>query len=273
MGSINALRANTSALCRVLCFVWILSGCATHPSHPMDPLEPMNRAIYQFNEATDRAIAKPAAQAYQFVVPSPVRSAIGNFFGNIADAYSAINNALRADPVKTLNDIMRVALNSTFGLFGLIDIATPAGLKKNNTSFGDTLATWGWKSSDYLVLPLLGPSTIRDGLGLGATLSVAFDRQLYGSPAHANVAWGLYLLDKRERLLGLEDAVYDAALDPYAYTRDAYLQARTKQTGGVLPDNADDELTIDEIMGEVATEAQPAAPLVSPLENNTQTHD
>ena len=215
----------------------------------MDPLEPMNRAIYKFNDAADQAIAKPAARAYRSITPKPVRSAIGNFLGNISDVYSAASNVLRGDVERTLNDMMRVALNTTFGIGGLIDIATPAGLKNNKNTLGDTFASWGWKNSSYLVLPLFGPSTLRDGTGLALTLEMSFDRRLYGSPTEANIAWGLYLVDKRERLLGLDEAVDNAALDPYAYTRDVYLQVRAKATGG-NPPLSDDNLTIDEIMGD-----------------------
>lgn len=236
-----------------------LAGCASAPTNPQDPLEPMNRAIDAFNDKADRWIAKPAAQAYQSVTPKPVQTGIGNFFGNIADAYSAMSNLLRAEPEKTLNDVMRVALNSTFGLFGLIDIATPAGLKSNKNGLGDTFASWGWKNSSYLVLPLLGPSTIRDGLATGITVWKAPDRNIYDGPAQANTAWGIGLLDKRARLLSLGDMVDEAALDRYSYTRDAWLQIRANQTGATLPAATEDLGNIDDIMGAPQDASAPTA--------------
>jgi phospholipid-binding lipoprotein MlaA len=215
----------------------------------MDPMEPMNRAIYSFNDKVDRAVAKPVAQAYHNVTPTPFRIAVGNFFDNILDVYSAANNILSAKPEKAMNDIMRVAINSTLGVFGLVDFATPAGLVSNKTTLGDTLATWGWKNSSYLVIPFLGPSTIRDGWGTGITLYFSPDRDLYSDPAQANIAWGLGLVSRRERLLGVEESVNEAALDPYSYTRDAFLQIRTKQVGGTQPTSPDDEMDIDQLMG------------------------
>ncbi len=226
-----------------------LAGCATQPSNPRDPLEPMNRAVYRFNDAADRAVAKPVAKAYHSVTPLPVRIAVNNFFDNLRDVYSAVSNTLRADPERALNDTMRVAMNSTFGLFGLIDIATPAGLKDNKNTLGDTFASWGWKQSNYLVLPLMGPSTVRDGTGFGIVAAMTPERNLYHSPAAANVATGLNLVSKREQLLGLEEVLDNAALDPYAYTRDAYLQVRDKSLGIAPPKNEDDDLSIDAIMG------------------------
>jgi len=231
----------------VLCLTLVIAGCASNPGNPQDPLEPMNRAVYSFNDKVDRAVAKPVAQAYRTVTPTPLRIAVGNFFNNILDVYSIANNVLRADPQKALNDVMRVAINSTLGVFGLVDFATPAGLANNKTTLGDTMATWGWKSSSYLVIPFLGPSTIRDGIGTGVTLYLSPDRDLYATPAQANVAWGLHLVSKREQLLGLEDSVQEAALDPYSYTRDAYLQIRAKDVGAPSPSAADD-MDIDQLM-------------------------
>ena len=232
----------------VLCSVLMATGCASNPTNPMDPLEPMNRAIYTFNDKVDRAVAKPVAQVYRKATPQPLRIAVSNFFNNILDAYSAANNVLSAEPQKAMNDLMRVAINSTLGVFGLVDFATPAGLKNNKNTLGDTFAKWGWKNSSYLVMPLLGPSTIRDGAGTAITLYISPDRQLYDGPAQANTAWGLNLVSKRERLLGVEESVDEAALDPYSYTRDAYLQIRASQVGGTPPTPEDDGTDIDELM-------------------------
>jgi phospholipid-binding lipoprotein MlaA len=238
----------------------LMVGCASAPSNPIDPLEPMNRSIYAFNDKLDRTVAKPVAKAYRAVTPPPFRTAVNNFFDNILDAYSAANNVLSAQPEKALNDIMRVAINSTLGIFGLVDFATPAGLKSNKNTMGDTLAHWGWKNSNYLVLPFLGPSTFRDGTGTFITLYTSPDRRvIYKTPSNANIAWGMQLLGRRERLLGLEDAVDEAALDPYSYTRDAFMQYRNKQVGGSLPLTQQDDLDIDQLVAPAANDA--SAPL------------
>ncbi|WP_024304477.1 VacJ family lipoprotein [Pseudogulbenkiania sp. MAI-1] len=228
-----------------------LAGCASTAQSQLDPLEPVNRAVYRFNDTADRAVLKPVAEGYRAVTPRPVRIAVGNFFDNIRDAYSAINNALRADAQKATNDVMRVAINSTFGLLGLIDIATPAGLANNKTTLGDTFASWGWKNSSYLVLPLLGPSTVRDGLGTAATLAANPEPGVvYQTHTQLTAASVLNAVNTRARLLGLEQTVDEAALDPYSYLRDAYLQLRAKQVGAELPkpSSEDEELDIDQLV-------------------------
>lgn len=238
-----------------------LAGCASDPHAPLDPLEPMNRAVYRFNDTADRVVVKPVAEGYRTVTPRPLRIAVGNFFDNIRDAYSAINNTLRADPQKASNDVMRVAINSTFGLFGLIDIATPAGLANNKTTLGDTFASWGWKNSRYLVLPLLGPSTIRDGLGTAATLAANPEPGVvYQTHTQLTAASVLNAVNTRARLLGLEQTVDEAAIDPYSYVRDAYLQLRAKQVGAALPKppSDDEELDIDQLMAPTPADASAA---------------
>ncbi|TDR70543.1 MlaA family lipoprotein [Paludibacterium purpuratum] len=240
----------------MLCAALLATGCATHPSNPQDPLEPMNRSIYNFNDKLDRAVAQPVARAYRQVTPQPARTGVSNFFDNLLDAYSLANDILSAQPVKAMNDLMRVAVNTTFGVFGLVDFATPMGLKSNKTSLGDTLARWGWKDSHYLVLPILGPSTVRDGLGTATTLYIGPERRiLFKAPATANVADGVQLVSRRERLLDVSDAIDEAAIDPYSYTRDAYLQLRAAQIGGASQASAPasqtpnaDDLDIDQLV-------------------------
>lgn len=209
-----------------------LAACATSPSHPQDPLEPMNRAVFQFNDKADRYVMKPVAEGYRAVTPQPVRTGVGNFFNNLQDVYSMLNHGLQLEPRKTLTDFMRVSFNSTFGLFGLIDIATPMGLQRDPASLGDTMAHYGWKNSNYLVLPLLGPSTVRDGLGTAANLTVANQNDLvFHTESQATAAAVLNGVSQREQLLGVEDTLQQAALDPYSYMRDAYLQYRNRQVG------------------------------------------
>ncbi|WP_246043418.1 MlaA family lipoprotein [Aquitalea aquatilis] len=238
----------------------LLAGCASpHPATPQDPYESFNRSMYLFNDAADRWVMKPAAQGYRAVTPGPFRTAVGNFFDNFKDVYSAANNLLQAEPEKALNDIMRVALNSTFGLFGLIDIATPAGLKNNKTSLGDTFAHWGWKSSNYLVLPFFGPSTVRDGLGLGVSLGINGPEHLvYHNTNEAVAFYGVYGINTRARYLDLDDSLSAAAIDPYTYMRDGFLQLRARQLGQPNPTQNDD-MNIDDLVSSPAAASAPAA--------------
>jgi phospholipid-binding lipoprotein MlaA len=240
----------------------LLAGCAGPQGNPADPLEPMNRVIYRFNDAADRAVVKPVAQGYKAVVPQPARTAVGNFFDNLRDVVSLVNHTLQAKPDRAVNDLMRVALNSTFGLFGLIDIADPAGLKNYKTGFGDTLAVWGWKNSSYLVLPIFGPSTVRDGIGTAVNTMTPPPRTLYANDDQIYLATGLNLTDRRAALLGLETAVQEAALDPYIYTRDAYLQYRARQLGQPTVDTQD--VNIDELVSDDGTQGGGKQPASAP---------
>jgi phospholipid-binding lipoprotein MlaA len=237
----------------------LLAGCATpHPSSPLDPYESFNRSMFSFNDKADRWVIKPAAEGYHAITPGPFRTAVGNFFDNFKDVYSAANNLLQAEPEKALNDIMRVALNSTFGLFGLIDIATPAGLKNNKTSLGDTFAHWGWKSSNYLVLPFFGPSTVRDGLGLGVSLGIHGPEKLvYHNSNEAIAFYGVYGVNTRARYLDFDDSLATAAIDPYTYMRDGFLQLRARQLGQPNPTQNDD-VNIDDLVNAPATSSAPA---------------
>lgn len=237
----------------------LLSACASAPNNAQDPFEPMNRAIFGFNDTADRAVVKPVAKAYRAVTPQPVRTAVGNVFDNVRDVYSAANNALQANGERTLNDVMRVTFNSTFGLFGLIDIATPMGLKNNKTTAGDTLAHYGWKESNYLVLPLLGPSTVRDATGLTLTFTAEPTGKMYSSYRNAAAALVLDGISRREKLLGLDDAVDQAAIDNYRYVRDAFLQVRAHQLGQEPPKQPEDDINIDDLVDKNSGAAAPAS--------------
>lgn len=208
-----------------------LSACASvQTPNPRDPYESFNRASYSFNDKLDRAVLKPAAEAYRFVTPQPVRTGVSNVFGNVRDVWSFANHLMQFRAEAALTDFFRVTMNTVFGLGGLIDVASSMGLKKQHAGFGDTLAHYGWKESHYLVLPVFGSSTVRDGLGTGVDLLASpLNHSL--EPAARNVATGLNVIQTRESLLGMEDIVSEAALDPYALTRDAYLQMRAKQIG------------------------------------------
>ncbi|KVC48867.1 ABC transporter [Burkholderia diffusa] len=207
----------------------VLSGCATGPNrNPNDPLEPMNRAMYKFNDTVDTNIAVPIAKGYQKITPTPMRTAISNFFSNLGDLGNMANNLLQLRITDATQDLMRVAMNSVFGVGGLIDIATPAGLPKHHQDFGLTMARWGVPSGPYLVLPVFGPSTIRDGVG--RAVDVRFNLLNYIEPAARNPMYIAQFISARSDLLGATDLLKQAALDPYSFVRDAYLQQRKSLT-------------------------------------------
>lgn len=206
-----------------------MAGCASVPSNsiadPRDPFERYNRAMFSFNQTVDDKVLKPVATGYVNWVPSLIRTAISNFFGNIGDVWTAVNNYLQGKPREGTSDVARVVLNSTFGIAGLIDVATPAGLTQHDEDFGQTLGVWGVQSGAYLVLPVFGSSTVRDGL--------AKPVDLYIDPLNAvdsvrtkNSARALRIVDDRAALLDSSRLLEDAALDPYQFVRDAYLQRR-----------------------------------------------
>lgn len=202
-----------------------LAGCATTGGDPSDPWEGLNRKTYAFNDALDRAVLKPVAQGYQKVVPAFAREGVSNFFDNIEDIGTSLNNFFQGKPKQGLSDAGRFVINSVFGIFGLWDVATPLGLEKHYEDFGQTLGWWGVGSGPYLVLPLLGPSSARD-----APARYVDPQTYYTSYVDSSgVYWGFWTLEKvrtRANLLQAESIVKDAALDEYIFVRDAWLQRR-----------------------------------------------
>lgn len=197
-------------------------------NNPRDPLEGFNRAMFSFNEGVDEAVLKPVAQAYQSVLPSFLQTAIGNFFGNVGDVWTAVNNLLQGRVTDGVNDIMRVAVNTTFGLGGLIDIASAGGMPKHREDFGQTLGAWGVRSGPYVMLPLLGASTLRDTIAT----PVDFKGDILmsqTSTAVSNASTVLRFVDKRASVLDASKLIEEAALDKYVFIRDAYLQRRASQ--------------------------------------------
>ncbi|KIG08332.1 MlaA family lipoprotein [Caballeronia concitans] len=203
-----------------------LAGCATVTTPTKgDPFESYNRTMFTINDKVDQVALKPVAKAYVWAVPEPVRNSVTNFFSNIGDVYIAANNLLQLKIADGVSDIMRVTINTLFGVGGLFDVATVAKLPKHAGDFGLTLGHYGVPPGPYVVLPLLGPSTVRDTSGLvvdyfGNPLS-------YVSPD--SVSWALYgvnLVNVRANLLGATDVLADAALDKYSFVRNAYLQRR-----------------------------------------------
>ena len=192
-----------------------------------DPLEGFNRAMFAVNEGLDTVLIKPVAQAYDFAVPLPAKAGVGSFFGNIADIRNVLNNALQGKLANAGNDFGRLLINSTVGIFGLFDVASELGLEKHDEDFGQTLAVWGWTESDFLFLPILGPRTLRDTGGW--VVDAYTDPTWYTlqkSVAARNTLVALRFVDVRASLLPSDKVVEEAALDKYAYVRDAYLQRR-----------------------------------------------
>ncbi len=216
----------------------ILSGCATGPDK-RDPLEPMNRKIYAFNEAVDKAVLKPVAKAYVFVLPEFAQVGVSNFFRNLGMVVTTLNDALQGKAQQVPVDVMRFSVNTVFGLGGLIDVASEVGIAYNNEDFGQTLGVWGVGSGPYLVLPLLGPSTVRDAAALPADFVVS---PLSGGVLNDDSArWGLVALrvvDVRANLLSL-DPVLQQQIDPYSFVRDTHLQRRAYMVYDGLPPSAD----------------------------------
>lgn len=200
-----------------------VTGCAS--VHNPDPLEPMNRRVFSFNEKVDGAVFKPVAQTYANVVPSPARTAVRNVFDNPRDLWSALNQLLQGKPSDAVTSVMRFAVNSTFGLLGLIDIATPAGLEKKREDIGQTLGVWGVPSGAYIVVPLLGPSTVRDGPDVIADRRLAAERLAHDVRVR-NSLMAVQAVSVRADLLPVTQMLGDISLDKYIFVRDAYLQRR-----------------------------------------------
>ncbi|MCG5075526.1 VacJ family lipoprotein [Paraburkholderia tagetis] len=215
----------------------VTSGCATGPDRkPGDPFEPANRAIFTFNDKLDTYVAQPIAKGYKKVTPQPLRQAVTNFFSNLGDVSNFANNLLQLKITDATEDLMRIAMNSTFGLGGLIDFATLAGLPKHHQDFGLTLGHYGVPAGPYLVLPLFGPSDVRDGIGMG--VDVKFNILNYIEPAVRNPLYFAQFVSVRADLLGATDLLKQAALDPYSFVRDAYRQQRQSLIRGSQSNNA-----------------------------------
>lgn len=207
-----------------------LSGCATPGTgDPRDPLEPLNRGIYEVNEAIDRAVIQPVAKAYTAVLPDPARTGVSNFFGNLYDYWNAINNLLQGKVGAAVSDIGRIALNTTVGLLGFVDIASRVGLEKSDEDLGQTLAWWGIGHGPYLVIPLLGPSSLRDGTATVGQIALDPLTRWIDDEAITWSLWSLRLVNVRANLLGAGRVFDQAASDRYAFLRDAYFQRRRSQ--------------------------------------------
>jgi phospholipid-binding lipoprotein MlaA len=226
---------------RIGAFVVVLlgSGCAT-TNNPNDPLEGYNRAMFSFNDAADRTVAQPVAKAYKAVTPQFMRTGVSNFFSNISDLWSGINQLLQGRIEAGAASIMRVAINTTFGLGGFLDVSTEMRLPTEKSDFGQTLGKWGVGAGPYVVLPLLGPSTLRDTAGF--PVDVYGNLWGYKDPVWVrNSGVGLNLVNTRAKYLDAGNLLEDAALDKYSFVRDAYLQRRKSQIDGATESKSTDD--------------------------------
>jgi phospholipid-binding lipoprotein MlaA len=212
--------------------VLALAGCATVPSedrHPADPFERYNRAVFAFNDGLDKAVLKPTAEAYS-ELPQPVRTGVGNFFSNLDDFRVALNNVLQGKFHNAASDTARILFNSTVGLFGLIDVASPMGLPKHNEDFGQTLGVWGMPAGPYLQVPFLGPSSARDAPAMVVDFYTNPRNYTLGDQRHLRQNfWSLLVLDlvqTRARLLSTEELLAMYSEDRYVAVRDLWLQRR-----------------------------------------------
>lgn len=237
-----------------LLVVLLAGGCTSIPEEyrdPRDPLEPFNRGMHQFNTDFDNAFLKPVAKGYRAVTPESVDRGVTNFFNNIADVTSAVNNLLQFKLSRFGSDVGRVAVNSTVGVLGFFDVATNMGLPSYKEDFGQTLGYWGAYPSPYLVLPLLGPSTVRDTVGLVGDILV----DPFFSIDEDEILWAfvaLRVIDQRADLLTATKILEEAAVDPYAFTRDAFLQRRRNQIfdGNPPPDPYEQDIWAAGVPGE-----------------------
>lgn len=242
----------------------LVAGCATG-TDPRDPLESYNRAVFAFNDQLDRAVVQPVAKGYKAVLPQFVRTGVTNFFSNLGDVWIGVNNFLQGKVEQGLSDTFRIIVNTTFGLGGLIDVASDLQLEKHNEDFGQTLAVWGVGSGPYFVLPIFGPSTIRDTGGFavdwfGYVPGYAL-REI--DPPH-RVTWRNTLIaveyvNVRANLLGTTNVLEQAALDRYTFVRDFWLRRRRSliYDGSPPPEKEPEE---EEYQDEKAPAPAPAKP-------------
>ena len=257
------MKKTTASL---LFLIGLTSTPAFAENNPADPYEGYNRAVFKFNDKADQYVLAPVARGYRKITPKPVRTGVSNFFNNLRDVVSFGSNVLRLDVKRASEDLVRVGINTTFGLGGLIDIAGAGGVPSNKNTLGDTFASWGWKNSNYFVVPLLGPSTVRDTVGNAVTTVYPVKNAVFHTSAGRWGTTGLQAINTREELLDLTDSLEGAAIDKYSYTRDLYMKVRSQQTGGTLPQSEDDNIDIDDLVDSNATSEPVAAPPTAPAE-------
>ena len=247
-------RLRSVVLCGAVSLL-LLGGCAS-TGNPRDPLEPLNRAIYKFNDGADHLLIKPAAEFYRFILPEFMRTGVSNFFSNINDVIVALNSLLQGKVTQAGSDVARLIVNSTVGVLGLFDVATEIGLEKHNEDFGQTLGYWGIGDGPYLVLPFLGPSSARDAVGwVGDFYTWPIT---YVEPERdRNILIAVRFISLRADLLEASRILETAALDPYEFVRDAFLQRRRNLVYDGKPPPDEDDIENDS-KPKAASPASPA---------------
>lgn len=237
-----------------------LAGCASGPVNPRDPFEPFNRKALEFNEGVDAMVLKPVATVYRSQVPPLVRTGVSNFFGNLSDGWSFVNSALQFKFQNAAENFMRLNVNTFFGLGGILDIASDLNIERHREDFGQTLGRWGVPAGPYIMLPLLGPSTLRD------TLSLTIDRR--GDPVHyvspfsdRYELYGLRAINQRSNALRVGTVLEEAALDKYTFIRDSHLQKRRAE---IFETDTADTPSGGEIPPEPQADTAPGQPAAPP---------
>ena len=229
----------------------IAQGCATAPGgNPSDPFESLNRSVFSFNDSLDHAVIKPVATVYRDVTPSPVRTGVTNFFGNLKDVWSVVNNSLQGKGEHAGDSLGRVVINTVFGLGGLLDMAGEANIPKHTEDFGQTLGVWGVPAGPYLVLPVLGPSTVRDT----AALIVDVQADVVSSTGNIPVRNTLQVtraVNVRANLLKAGNLLDEAALDRYTFAREVHLQRRRSL---IKPNDQEERFDLPEVTSPAATD-------------------
>ncbi len=251
-----------------------LFGCASLPNakrDPRDPFERMNRSIYKFNDALDKAVARPIAHTYRRVTPQFVQTGVSNFTSNLDYPIVIVNDLLQGRFKPFAKDTGRFVMNTTLGIGGLFDPASSAGLDKNENDFGQTLGRWGFKPGPYLMIPILGPSDVRDGIGKIANTYTSPRQYIQDNTVYYSL-WALYFLDYRASLVP-EDKALDSAYDPYAFLRNAYLQRRQFLISGEGSGPTNEEYEEQKLLDEANEEQPPpqdAGPKKPPQEQKPQ---
>ena len=240
-------RLNLSMRPRILCLLLlpVLAGCASGgPRSDFDPLEDYNRAIFWFNNGVDFILFEPVATAWDFFVPDPVQDSLSSFFTNLAFPIYFVNNLLQGEPGYAFDELGRFIINSTVGGAGFTDIAAKWGIEPHREDFGQTLGVWGVRPGPFFMIPILGPTNFRDGVGLIADgfsqpLNYLLDPVILGSAAGAN------FINEKARNLRLMEAFEESALDPYVAMRDAYFQKRQDDVANGMTETPKDESLYD----------------------------
>ena len=255
------MKKTTASL---LFLIGLTSTPAFAETNPADPYEGYNRVVFKFNDKADQYVLAPVARGYRKITPKPVRTGVSNFFNNLRDVVSFGSNVLRLDAKRASEDLVRVGINTIFGLGGLIDVAGAGGVPDNKNTLGDTFATWGWKNSNYFVYPILGPSTVRDSLGTTALMAYPVQNAVFHTTAGRAAASAVNAVSTSESLLDLTDGMEEAALDPYIMMRDGYMEIRRRQLGLKPSEGSGEDIDIDELVApEESASAIPAAPTAS----------